>query len=92
MFIGTLRSNLWALCTALHRPFMTVFPYRDPKGLRTDAELIDVIQRAGLLSSTNSPDPSAEAKFSLNSTVGDEGLCYSTLKLAVLNVLNYYRK
>ncbi|KAG6889349.1 hypothetical protein C0992_005577 [Termitomyces sp. T32_za158] len=44
----------------------------DPKGLRTDAELISMIQRAGLLSSTKSSDPAAEAKFSLDSTVGDE--------------------
>lgn len=83
MFIGTLRSNLWAPCMVFRYRFMTIFCYRDPKGLRTDAELVSVIQRAGLLSSANSPDP-AEAKFSLDSKVGDEGLCYSTLQLFFL--------
>ena len=46
---------------------------RDPQGLRTDAELISVLQRAWLLPSNGPPDPVAEAKFSLDSTIGDEG-------------------
>ncbi|KAG6856149.1 hypothetical protein H0H87_007054 [Tephrocybe sp. NHM501043] len=49
----------------------------DPMGLRTDAELISVLQRAWLLPSGNSTDPAAEAKFSLDSTVGDEGSNFS---------------
>ncbi|KAF8066646.1 multidrug resistance-associated ABC transporter [Lyophyllum atratum] len=49
----------------------------DPQGLRTDAELISVLQRAWLLPSDGTSDPIAEAKFSLNSTVGDEGANFS---------------
>ncbi|KAG5645383.1 hypothetical protein DXG03_006336 [Asterophora parasitica] len=49
----------------------------DPQGLRTDAELISVLQRAWLLPSDGSSDPAAEAKFSLDSTVGDEGANFS---------------
>jgi ATP-binding cassette subfamily C (CFTR/MRP) protein 1 len=47
--------------------------YSDPLGLRTDAELISALQRAWLLPKDGKPDPVAEAKFSLDSTVGDEG-------------------
>jgi hypothetical protein len=46
---------------------------RDPEGLLTDAELISVLQRAWLLPRDGPPDPVTEAKFSLYSTVGDEG-------------------
>ncbi|KAG6854367.1 hypothetical protein C0991_007872 [Blastosporella zonata] len=49
----------------------------DPQRLRTDAELISVLQRAWLLPSGDSVDPAAEAKFSLDSTVGDEGSNFS---------------
>ncbi|KAF8962130.1 multidrug resistance-associated ABC transporter [Flammula alnicola] len=49
----------------------------DPLGLRTDAELISALQRAWLLPKDGSPDPVAEAKFSLDSTVGDEGANFS---------------
>jgi len=50
----------------------------DPQGSRTDAELISVLQRAWLLPRDGSPpDPVAEAKFSLQSTIGDEGSNYS---------------
>ncbi|KAF9466028.1 multidrug resistance-associated ABC transporter [Collybia nuda] len=49
----------------------------DPQGLRTDAELISVLQRAWLLPKDGTSDPIAEAKFSLNSTVGDEGANFS---------------
>ncbi|KAH9476201.1 ABC-type transporter cicA [Psilocybe cubensis] len=45
----------------------------DPQGLRTDAELISALQRSWLLPKSGPPDPVAEAKFSLDSTVGDEG-------------------
>ena len=48
---------------------------RDPQGLCTDAELISVLQRAWLLPRDGAPeDPVADAKFSLNATVGDEGV------------------
>ncbi|RDB26371.1 Oligomycin resistance ATP-dependent permease YOR1 [Hypsizygus marmoreus] len=49
----------------------------DPQGLRTDAELISVLQRVSLLPSHDTLDPVAEAKFSLSSTVGDEGSNFS---------------
>ncbi|CAA7270432.1 unnamed protein product [Cyclocybe aegerita] len=49
----------------------------DPQGLRTDVELISVLQRAWLLPRDGPPDPVAEAKFSLDCTVGDEGANFS---------------
>uniref|UniRef100_A0A8H8CI96 Multidrug resistance-associated ABC transporter n=1 Tax=Psilocybe cubensis TaxID=181762 RepID=A0A8H8CI96_PSICU len=49
----------------------------DPLGLRTDAELISILQRAWLLPKDGPVDPSVEAKFSLDSVVGDEGSNYS---------------
>ncbi|KAF4621625.1 hypothetical protein D9613_012586 [Agrocybe pediades] len=49
----------------------------DPQGLRTDAELISALQRSWLLPKSGPPDPVAEAKFSLDSTVGDEGSNFS---------------
>jgi hypothetical protein len=42
--------------------------------LRTDAEVITVLQRAFLLRKDGPVDSAAEAKFSLDSIVGDEGL------------------
>ncbi|KAI0635122.1 multidrug resistance-associated ABC transporter [Trametes polyzona] len=49
----------------------------DPTNTRTDAELIDSLRRAWLLPRDGSPDPVAEAKFSLSSNVSDEGSNYS---------------
>jgi len=49
----------------------------DPQRLRTDAELISALQRAWLIPKSGPPDPVAEAKFSLDSTVGDEGANFS---------------
>ncbi|TFK67200.1 multidrug resistance-associated ABC transporter [Pluteus cervinus] len=49
----------------------------DPQNLRTDAEMISVLQRAWLLPRDGSPDPAAEAKFSLSAAVGDEGSNFS---------------
>ncbi|PBK66109.1 multidrug resistance-associated ABC transporter [Armillaria solidipes] len=49
----------------------------DPLGSRTDAELISVLQRAWLLPQDGVKDPAAEAKFSLDATVGDEGSNFS---------------
>jgi len=46
---------------------------RDRQGLRTDAELISILQRAWLVPKDGPVDPAVEAKFSLNSVVGDEG-------------------
>lgn len=48
----------------------------DPQNLRTDAGLISLLQRAQLLP-RDSPDPTAEKKFSLDSTVSDEGSNFS---------------
>ncbi|KAI0689828.1 ATP-dependent bile acid permease [Cytidiella melzeri] len=50
----------------------------DPQGSRTDSELISALQRAWLLPKTGSPaDAAAEAKFSLDALVNDEGSNYS---------------
>ncbi|KAF9042985.1 multidrug resistance-associated ABC transporter [Panaeolus papilionaceus] len=49
----------------------------DPLRTRTDAELIELLQRAWLLPKDGHPDPVAEAKFNLDATVGDEGSNYS---------------
>jgi len=50
----------------------------DPQASKTDAELISVLQRAWLLPREgDSPDPIADSKFSLDSTIGDEGSNYS---------------
>lgn len=73
LFLGTLRENLYVLppicCTAVVLTSTT----RDPEASRTDAELISVLQRAWLLPRDGHSDPNAEAKFSLESTIGDEG-------------------
>ncbi|THG96760.1 hypothetical protein EW026_g5132 [Hermanssonia centrifuga] len=49
----------------------------DPQGTRTDAELIESLKRAWLLPRDGSVDPAAEAKFSLDASVTDEGSNYS---------------
>ncbi|RDX46560.1 multidrug resistance-associated ABC transporter [Lentinus brumalis] len=49
----------------------------DPQRTRTDAEIIDALRRAGLLPKDGPVDPTVEAKFSLDSSVGDEGSNYS---------------
>ncbi|TFK23813.1 ATP-dependent bile acid permease [Coprinopsis marcescibilis] len=49
----------------------------DPQHTRTDAELIKVLQRAWLLPKDGPVDSSTEAKFSLDSIVGDEGSNFS---------------
>ncbi|KAL0059429.1 hypothetical protein AAF712_013819 [Marasmius tenuissimus] len=49
----------------------------DPLGTRTDAELISALQRSWLLPKEGPVDPEIEAKFSLDSAVGDEGANFS---------------
>ncbi|KAG6813847.1 hypothetical protein H0H92_006791 [Tricholoma furcatifolium] len=49
----------------------------DPQGLRTEAELISVLRRTWLLPSDSAIDSASDAKFSLNSTIGDEGSNFS---------------
>jgi len=72
LFLGTLRENLSV--NSFSASNLTHYDYcRDPQGLRTDAELISVLQRAWLLPKDGPADPVAEAKFSLDSAVGDEG-------------------
>ncbi|KAJ7591654.1 multidrug resistance-associated ABC transporter [Mycena floridula] len=70
--LDTLRSRL-ALVPQDSTLFLgTLRENLDPQNSRTDAELITVLQRAWLLPSEGT-DPVAEAKFSLSSTVSDEG-------------------
>ena len=46
----------------------------DPLKTRTDAEIISALRRAWLLPREGEPiDPAREAKFSLDSSVSDEG-------------------
>lgn len=49
----------------------------DPQKTRTDAELLSALRRAWLLPRDGAQDPVAEAKFSLDSVVSDEGSNYS---------------
>lgn len=49
----------------------------DPQATRTDAELISALQRVWLLPRDGSQDSVAEAKFSLDAAVSDEGSNYS---------------
>ncbi|KAJ8457503.1 hypothetical protein ONZ45_g18288 [Pleurotus djamor] len=48
----------------------------DPEATRTDAELISALQRAWLLPRSGKVDPVVEAKYSLDATVGDEGILF----------------
>ncbi|KAJ7714243.1 multidrug resistance-associated ABC transporter [Mycena maculata] len=49
----------------------------DPHKTKTDAELISLLQQAWLLPRDGTKDPVAEAKFSLDSSVSDEGSNFS---------------
>ncbi|KAM5532134.1 hypothetical protein V8D89_014227 [Ganoderma adspersum] len=55
----------------------TVRENLDPLNTRTDAEILDSLKRAWLLPRDGPPDSIAEAKFSLDSQVSDEGSNYS---------------
>ena len=46
---------------------------RDPQTTKTDAELIEALKRAWLLPREGTADAAAEAKFSLDAPVNDEG-------------------
>jgi ABC-type multidrug transport system fused ATPase/permease subunit len=74
LFLGTLRENLYVSLLPHFLTQLNRILGSDPQRLRTDAELISVLQRAWLLPKDGSSDPAVEAKFSLDSTVGDEGL------------------
>ncbi|TDL26292.1 multidrug resistance-associated ABC transporter [Rickenella mellea] len=59
----------------------------DPEGARTDAEIISALQRSWLLPQDGaSPDPTAEAKFSLDTTVSDEGSNFSAGEKQLLSL------
>ncbi|KAL0958947.1 hypothetical protein HGRIS_014261 [Hohenbuehelia grisea] len=58
----------------------------DPLQRRTDAELLSILQRAWLLPPAGQSDPVAEAKFSLDSTVGDEGSNFSAGERQLLSL------
>lgn len=49
----------------------------DPHKTKTDAELISLLQQAWLLPRDGTRDPVAEAKFSLDFSVSDEGSNFS---------------
>ncbi|KZT29932.1 multidrug resistance-associated ABC transporter [Neolentinus lepideus HHB14362 ss-1] len=71
--LDTLRSRLALVpqdCTLF---LGTLRENIDPESTRTDAELISALRRAWLLPRDGSSDPTAEAKFSLDSPVNDEG-------------------
>lgn len=78
LFKGTLRQNLYVhLFHSRWFTILTAYAGRDPEGTRTDAELISALQRTWLLPKDGVHDAAAEAKFSLDSVVGDEGSNYS---------------
>ncbi|KAF9061129.1 P-loop containing nucleoside triphosphate hydrolase protein [Rhodocollybia butyracea] len=70
LFLGTLRQNLQVLSWLLINPL----------GMRTDAELISLLQRTCLLPQ----DGSNDAKFSLDSEVRDDGLSAGERQLLAL--------
>ncbi|KAL0563934.1 hypothetical protein V5O48_018123 [Marasmius crinis-equi] len=55
-------------------------------GTRTDAELISALQRSWLLPKEGPVDPEVEAKFSLDSAVGDEGANFSAGEKQLLSL------
>ncbi|KZW01098.1 cadmium ion transporter [Exidia glandulosa HHB12029] len=62
----------------------------DPLKLRTDAELLGILQKAHLLPSAGKSDPTAEAKFTLDASMGHEGVSLSAgekQQLALCRVL-----
>jgi len=78
LFLGTLRENLYvARSSNEFNNKLFESHLSDPQGSRTDAELISALQRAWLLPREGPTDPATEAKFSLGSQVGDEGLQFS---------------
>ena len=74
LFLGTLRENL---CAPRFRNCTSSNSFaRDPQATRTDAEIISALKRAWLLPREGSADPATEAKFSLDSSVSDEGMLW----------------
>ncbi|KAH6879600.1 cadmium ion transporter [Coprinopsis sp. MPI-PUGE-AT-0042] len=58
----------------------------DPLRQRTDAELLSVLQRVGLLPPAGTSDTVVESKFSLDSVIGDEGSNYSVGEKQLLSL------
>ncbi|KAH6879589.1 cadmium ion transporter [Coprinopsis sp. MPI-PUGE-AT-0042] len=58
----------------------------DPLRQRTDAELLSVLQRVGLLPPAGTSDAVAESKFGLDSVIGDEGSNYSVGEKQLLSL------
>ena len=77
LFLGTLRENLYEISFAsVLLELNTYLHFSDPQNTRTDAEIISALRRAWLLPrDDNTSDPVAEAKFSLDAPVSDEGKC-----------------
>ncbi|TFK23809.1 ATP-dependent bile acid permease [Coprinopsis marcescibilis] len=71
--LETLRSRLTLVPQDCVLLFGTLRDNLDPQRSRTDAELIHILQRTWLLPRDGPVDPFTEAKFSLDSVVGDEG-------------------
>jgi len=65
--------------------------YGDPHQTKTDAELIFALQQAWLLPKYGTADPVAEAKFSLDSVVDDEGSCFQQTPVRNGSFINYCR-
>ncbi|KAJ7800822.1 P-loop containing nucleoside triphosphate hydrolase protein [Mycena olivaceomarginata] len=60
----------------------------DPQASKTDAELVSVLQRSWLLPREgDAPDPTADPKLSLDSTIGDEGTAGEKQLLALCRAL-----
>ncbi|EJD45444.1 ATP-dependent bile acid permease [Auricularia subglabra TFB-10046 SS5] len=62
----------------------------DPMQTRTDAELLEILQQAHLLPGPGQSDPAAEAKFTLDASVGHDGVSLSAgekQQLALCRVL-----
>ncbi|EJD40251.1 cadmium ion transporter [Auricularia subglabra TFB-10046 SS5] len=62
LFLGTLRENI---CIS------------DPLNTRTDAELLRILRKAHLLPPPGKSDPVAEARFTLDASLGQEGVSLS---------------
>ena len=93
LFLGSLRDNLYdSFFYFFNFTFVDSMNVlcRDPQRLRTDAEVIAVLQRAWLLPKDGPVDPAVEAKFSLDSVVGDEGLG-NKLIVKLDNSFDFYR-
>jgi ATP-binding cassette subfamily C (CFTR/MRP) protein 1 len=84
--LDTLRNALSLVPQESVLFFGTLRDNIDPLTQRTDAELIDILRRVWLLPPLGTIDLVAEAKFSLNAVVGEEGSNYSAGEKQLLAV------